>query len=221
MRCIKIVLAATITASMLLSCAAWNRTATGAVIGAGVGGVLGAVIGKQAGNTAAGAIIGAAVGGATGAAIGHYMDKQAEEMKRDLKNAEVERVGEGIKITFASGILFDVNKSNLGAAATTNINDLARILAKYKDTNILIEGHTDNTGADDYNLKLSEQRAGSVSRQLKGQGIKGGRITTAGYGSQQPVADNSTADGRAANRRVEVAIFANDKLKKAAERGEI
>lgn len=203
----------------LSSCAQWNRATNGALIGAGAGGILGAIIGHQAGNTAAGAIIGAAVGGVAGGAIGHYMDKQVEEMQRDLKNAKIERVGEGIKITFNSGILFDVGKSNLSSTAQSNINDLARILNKYKDTNILVEGHTDNTGSRDMNMSLSDNRAGAVARQIKAQGVIGSRVSTNGYGPDQPVEDNGTVDGRAANRRVEVAIFANEKLKKAAQNG--
>jgi outer membrane protein OmpA-like peptidoglycan-associated protein len=129
----------------------------------------------------------------------------------------VERVGEGIKITFNSGILFDIGSDNLKPAAKTNCVQLSKILNKYKDTEILIEGHTDSTGARKTNLSLSEQRASSVARVLKGQGVAGSRITTNGYGPDQPVAGNTTADGRAANRRVEVAIFANEKLKKAAK----
>jgi outer membrane protein OmpA-like peptidoglycan-associated protein len=199
------------------ACAHMNRAEKGAVIGGTAGGVLGAVIGKQAGNTAVGAILGAAVGGATGAVIGNYMDKQAEEMQRDLDGATVERVGEGIKVTFASGILFDVNKSDLRPEAKENIVKLAEILNKYPDTNILIEGHTDSDGAEEYNQKLSERRAGSVSYFLAQNSVLSSRVTTMGYGESQPVADNATTEGKQANRRVEVAIMANDKLKKAAE----
>ncbi len=200
-----------------LSCSSWNRAMTGGVIGAGAGGVIGGVIGHQLGNTAAGAIIGAAIGGTAGAMIGHYMDKQAAEIQRDIKDAKVERVGEGIKITFNSGILFDIGSDQLKPVAEQNAEQLAKILNKYEETNILIEGHTDSTGSRETNMTLSDKRAASVSRSLKTQGVAGKRITTAGYGPDQPVADNSTVDGRASNRRVEVAIFANDKLKKAAQ----
>jgi outer membrane protein OmpA-like peptidoglycan-associated protein len=144
------------------------------------------------------------------------MDRQAAEIQRDIRDAKVERVGEGIKITFNSGILFDVGSSTLRPAAQTNTSQLAKILIKYKDTNILIEGHTDSTGTEKINMTLSEDRASSVSRQLKSQGVVGGRITTVGYGESQPVANNGTVEGRQENRRVEVAIFANDKLKRAA-----
>ena len=201
----------------LLSCSTWNRAMTGGVIGAGAGGVIGGVIGHQLGNTAVGAIVGAAVGGTAGAAIGHYMDKQAEEIRNDIKDARVERVGEGIKITFNSGILFDVGSDRLRPVAQDNVGQLAKVLNKYKETQILVEGHTDATGTRKMNMDLSENRASSVARCLKGQGVSGGRISTNGYGPDQPVGDNATAEGRQENRRVEVAIFANDKLKKAAK----
>jgi outer membrane protein OmpA-like peptidoglycan-associated protein len=211
-----VVLAASV---VLVSCASW-RTAVGGAIGAGAGGAIGGVIGHKLGNTAAGAIIGAAIGGTAGAAIGHYMDKQAADIQADIKDAKVERVGEGIKITFASGILFEVNKSDLTSAANESVNKLAVILNKYPDTKILIEGHTDSTGTHEHNMTLSENRASSVANSIKSSGVAGDRITTTGYGPNQPVADNATVEGRQANRRVEVAIFANDKLKKAAERNE-
>lgn len=199
----------------------WSNMAKGGAIGAGVGGAVGGVIGYKTGNTAAGAIIGAAVGGAAGAAIGRYMDKQAEEIQRDLKGAKVERIGEGIKITFASGILFNTNSHELKPEAKKNIQDLAKTLQKYPDTNILVEGHTDDTGTDEYNQNLSEERAEAVSNYAKSLGVQGSRFSTMGYGESQPVADNSTAEGRQQNRRVEIAIYANEKLKKAAKRGDI
>jgi outer membrane protein OmpA-like peptidoglycan-associated protein len=197
------------------NCAYW-RTVVGGTIGAGTGGAIGGVIGKKMGNTAAGAIIGAAVGGSAGAAIGVYMDKQAAEIRNDIKGARVERIGEGIKITFNSGILFDVNSDALKPVARQNINQLGVVLNKYNDTEVLIEGHTDSTGSESFNQQLSESRAASVSRQLKSQGVSGGRITTIGYGENQSAEDNGTLEGRTLNRRVEVAIFANKKLKRAA-----
>lgn len=212
-------LAAALAASALLGCA--NRAGTGALIGGGAGALIGGVIGKTTGNTAAGAIIGAAVGGTAGAAIGHYMDKQAEELQRDLKNAKVERVGEGIKITFASGILFDVNKYDLRSEAQSNIGDLAKVLKKYDDTHIMVQGHTDATGADEKNLALSKDRAMMVAKLLGEKGVITGRVTQEGLGETVPVADNASDAGRQANRRVEVAIWANEKLKKAAEDGTI
>lgn len=208
-------------AAVLAGCANMNRSGKGALIGAGAGGVIGGVIGKATGNTAAGAIIGAAVGGSAGAAIGHYMDKQAAELQRDLKNAKVERVGEGIKITFNSGILFDVDKAKLRPAAEENLVELARVLNKYDDTEIMVQGHTDATGGEQHNLTLSQERAKSVGGYLQAKGVKSGRIDESGLGETAPVADNGSDAGRQANRRVEVAIWANDKLKRAAEDGTI
>ena len=195
-----------------------SRTQKGGAIGAAAGGVAGAVIGKQAGNTILGAIIGAAVGGAAGAYIGHYMDKQAAEIEQDLQGATVERVGEGIKITFNSGLLFDVNKATLRDASKAELAKLAQILNKYPDTNILVEGHTDNTGSEEYNLELSRQRAQSVENYLAGLNVNPTRFTIMGYGESQPIATNETTEGRQQNRRVDLAIMANDKLKKQAEK---
>jgi outer membrane protein OmpA-like peptidoglycan-associated protein len=206
---------------LLGSCKNMSKATKGAIIGTTGGAVAGAAIGKAAGNTAAGAIIGAAVGGTAGFLIGRYMDKQAAELKKDLEGAEIERVGEGIKITFHKGIQFAINSSELTASSKTNLTDLAKVLNKYADTNVLIEGHTDITGKRDYNQTLSEKRAASVSNYLKSIGVTGERITNVGYGPDQPVADNGTEAGRAQNRRVEVAIFANEKLKKKAEKGDI
>jgi outer membrane protein OmpA-like peptidoglycan-associated protein len=196
---------------------AWSNRAKGGMIGAGAGGVVGGVIGHAAGNTAVGAIIGAAVGGTAGVLIGNEMDKRAAEIRADLQGARIERIGEGIKITFDSGLLFDFDKSDLRAQAKTNIESLARILNKYPDTDILIEGDTDNSGSEDYNLKLSDRRAQSVANYMMGVGIPSSRISMVGLGEMNPIASNDTDFGRQENRRVEVAIFANDKLKKAAQ----
>lgn len=201
-----------------IGCGASNAVKGGA-IGAGTGGVVGGIIGKAAGNTAVGAIIGAAVGGTAGVLIGRHMDKQADEMRDDLKNAKIERVGEGIKITFNSGILFKTNMYDLQPAARENIESLAKTLKKYPDTNILIEGDTDNQGTDEYNQKLSERRAASVAEFTRSLGVEGSRIKTVGLGETNPVASNDTPEGRQQNRRVEVAIFANEKMKQAAENG--
>jgi len=205
------------TIMMLSGCASMSNTAKGTAIGATAGGVLGGIIGHKAGNTAAGAILGAAIGGAAGAIIGNYMDKQAAEIERDIEGAKVERVGEGIKITFDSGILFDVDRALLQDEAKANLEELAGILNKYEDTVILIEGHTDATGSEEYNLDLSKKRAQAVANHLSTSGVLSTRFTLMGYGESQPIASNETADGRQENRRVEVAIMANDKLKKAAE----
>jgi outer membrane protein OmpA-like peptidoglycan-associated protein len=200
-----------------VDCASWNKTTRGAVIGGAGGAVLGGVIGHAAGSTLLGAILGAAVGGAAGAFIGNYMDKQAAEMQRDLEGAEVQRIGEGIKITFDSGILFDIDKSDLRPVSQTNLAELAKILNKYPDTNILIEGHTDNTGPDDHNMTLSKDRAQAVAFYMATVEVKSARFSTAGYGETQPIVMNDTPEGRQKNRRVDIAVIANDKLKKAAQ----
>jgi outer membrane protein OmpA-like peptidoglycan-associated protein len=204
-----------------LGCSSWSRAQKGAAVGATTGAVVGGAIGSQSGNTAVGAILGAAIGGAAGAYIGNYMDKQAAEMERDLEGADIERVGEGIKITFDSGLLFEVDKATLNSRSKTELADLAAILNKYEDTNILLEGHTDATGSAEYNLDLSLKRARSVSNYLATVDVNATRFTVMGYGEDQPIESNETADGRQQNRRVEVAIYANDKLKKvAAEKAE-
>lgn len=210
-----------IVAISFSACKNMSKSQKGAIIGTAGGAAAGAAIGKAAGNTAVGAIIGAAVGGTGGYLIGRYMDKQAEELKRDLEGAEVERVGEGIKITFHKGIEFATNSAELTGTSKTNINDLAKVLQKYDDTNILIEGHTDATGKREYNQTLSEKRAKSVSDYLKSLGIPNARTSNVGYGPDQPIGDNDSEAGRQQNRRVEVAIFANEKLKKKAEKGQL
>ncbi|MFQ5511439.1 MAG: OmpA family protein [Candidatus Krumholzibacteriia bacterium] len=199
-----------------LGCSSWSNKKKGAVIGAGAGGVVGGVIGKKTGNTAVGAILGAAIGGAAGLWIGSYMDRQAAEIERDIEGARIERVGEGIKITFDSGLMFDIDKAVLGSSSRQELAQLAEILNKYEDTEILLEGHTDATGSDEHNLQLSRLRAQAVANYLSSVNVKPTRFTVMGYGEDQPVATNDTGSGRQLNRRVEVAIFANDKLKKAA-----
>ena len=217
---IVLLLSAALLATTSMGCA-WSRKASGGAIGAGAGGAAGAIVGHKLGNTALGAIIGAAVGGTAGVMIGREMDKRAEEMRQDMQGATIERVGEGIKITFDSGLLFDVNKANLRPVAKANIENLAKILNKYSDTDVLVEGDTDNTGSAAYNLELSEQRAQSVATHLMTLDVAGSRISTVGLGESNPIATNDTDYGRQQNRRVEVAIFANEKLKKAAQDGKL
>ena len=218
---IKLLLIVLVSFGMFTSCSKWSNTAKGGAIGTGGGAVVGAGVGAATGNTGRGALIGAVVGGAAGALIGRNMDKQAEELQKDLENAEVERVGEGIQITFDSGILFDIDSYALKPDVKTELEKLSETLKKYPDTNILIEGHTDNTGRADYNMDLSKRRAASISNHLKINGVAQARITEVGHGITQPIADNSTATGRTQNRRVTVAITANEDMIKAAERGEI
>ena len=202
---------------MGMGCAEWTRTQKGAAIGAGAGGVAGGLIGHATGSTAVGILLGAVIGGAAGAFIGNYMDKQAAEIERDNAGARVERVGEGIKITFSSGIMFDVDRAVLKDQYKGEISELATILNKYEDTNILLEGHTDSTGTEEYNLELSKKRSQSVANYLATQNVNPTRFTIMGYGESQPIASNETTEGRSQNRRVEVAIYANEKLKKVAK----
>ena len=198
-----------------------TKTVKGGAIGATAGGVVGGIIGKKKGNTAIGAIIGATVGGTAGALIGKYMDRQAKELEKEIEGAEVERVGEGILITFDSGLLFEFGSYKLSSATRENLANLSETLKEYQDTEVRIEGHTDNVGSDDYNQKLSEKRANAVSSYIKGKGISSSRLQIEGYGESQPVETNETDSGRQANRRVEIAIFANDELKKKAKSGEL
>jgi outer membrane protein OmpA-like peptidoglycan-associated protein len=216
-----LMIAAFASTTMMTGCKEWKRTTAGGAIGAGAGGAIGGAIGSKSDHTVIGAIIGAAVGGAAGSAIGLYMDKQAHDIQNDVKGAKVERIGEGIRITFDSGILFDVGSYTLKDEAKANIKELSRVLNKYDDTNVLIEGHTDNTGPDEMNMKLSEKRADAVADYAKSLGVAGMRMAVKGYGETQPLEDNATEEGRRQNRRVEIAIMANKKLKRAAKRGDI
>ncbi len=214
-----------LASTLLFGCEATknaNNKQKGAVIGATGGAVVGGVIGNNTGdgNTALGAIIGGVVGGTAGAIIGNRMDKQAQKIEEEIPGAEVERVGEGINVTFdeKSGVYFDTEKYNINAKSKETLNKLADIFKEYPNTNILVEGHTDNTGSDSYNLTLSKNRAQAVTGYLVDAGIDRGRFTTKWYGESQPKYDNSTADGRAKNRRVELAIVANDELKEQAKK---
>ena len=216
---IKRISAVLLSAVLLVGCQASNAVKGGAIGGAAGGALGGVIAGKD--NTATGVLIGAVIGGTAGALIGNKMDKQAEELKTDLEGAEIERVGEGIKITFDSGLMFATNSSSLNANTKENLRNLAEVLQKYEDTNILIEGHTDNTGADDYNQTLSENRASSVVDYLITLSLDNKRLQTQGYGESLPVTTNETVAGRQKNRRVEVAIYANDKMKRMAKRGDL
>lgn len=211
-------------ATMLLGCDATrnaNNKQKGAVIGSAGGAVIGGVVGNNTGdgNTALGAIIGGVVGGAAGAIIGDRMDKQAQEIEQEIPGAEVERVGEGINVTFdeSSGVYFDTDKYNVNARSQETLKKLADIFKEYPDSNILVEGHTDNTGSDSYNLTLSKNRAQAVTNYLLSQDLASSRFDTKWYGETQPKYDNETVEGRAKNRRVELAIVANEKMKQEAE----
>ncbi len=206
-RLTSIVLAVTMLAS---GCSSLSRTERGAIIGAGAGGAIGGVIGTQTGSTTRGAIIGAVVGGVVGGIIGRQMDKQAGELAQNIPGAKVERVGEGIHVTFESGLLFDFDADRVRAEAATNLRNLASSLGEYPNTDLLIVGHTDSDGPDTYNLNLSERRARSAADYLATQGVARTRLRTAGRGEAEPLATNDTDAGRQQNRRVEVAIFASE-----------
>jgi outer membrane protein OmpA-like peptidoglycan-associated protein len=191
----------------------------GAAVGGVVGGVAGAVIGNQGDKTGTGAVIGATVGAATGAIIGDYMARQKQELEQ-VEGAQVVQVGDELQVQFQSAILFDIDSSQLKPSAKDNIQQMAAVLVKYPDTNLLVIGHTDSTGSDAHNQTLSEQRALSVKDYLVTYGVQPGRLQSRGDGETRPVAGNDTAEGRTQNRRVEIQIAANEALKeKAAAEG--
>ncbi len=208
---------------LLVSCSAVknaNKAQKGGAIGAAGGAVIGGIIGNNVGkgNTVLGAIIGAAVGGAAGGYIGSRMDRQAERIEEEIPGAEVQRVGEGINVTFTqdAGVFFDTNKADVKGSSAETLNKLADIFREYPKSNILVEGHTDSAGSEEYNLGLSQKRAESVTQYLISQGISSSRLTTKWYGETQPRESNETAAGKAKNRRVELAIVASDSLKEEA-----
>ncbi len=198
-----------------------NKTQRGAAIGAGAGGVIGGVLGNnigKGGNGALGVIIGAAVGGAAGGVIGNKMDKQATEIENALPGAEVERVDEGIRVVLhEESINFAFDSSDLTATAMANLDKLIPALNTEENTNLQIQGFTDAKGSDAYNLKLSERRANSVKDYLVSHGVTASRLTTVGFGEQNPIGSNETEEGRALNRRVEFIITANEQMKAEAE----
>lgn len=193
-----------------------NNTQKGAAIGTAAGGTIGAIIGDKAGNTAIGAIAGAAIGGVAGGLIGNKMDKQAAEIEETVAGAEVIKADEGIIVKFDSGILFDFDKTDLKPAARDNIRNLVVSLNENPDTDILVIGHTDSKGSDTYNQGLSERRALAVKNFAVSQGLASNRMKTQGRSFHEPIADNDTEAGRAKNRRVEIVIVANDKMKQEA-----
>lgn len=215
---IRIVLIVTTAALLLTSCKSLNKTQKGAIIGSAGGAAVGAIVGRAAGNTALGTIIGAAAGGTAGVLIGRQMDRQAEEIKREIPNAKVERVGEGIEVEFESKVLFDFNRWELKEASRKSLTDLATILKKYPDTDIEIQGHTDNKGTAAVNDRISLRRATAAHDFLVQQGIANSRLTVKGMGKNFPKYSNDTEEGRAQNRRVEFLITANEKMKSEAEK---
>ena len=205
-------------AIVLPGCSSMKRSTKGAAIGTAAGGAVGAVIGRASGNTGLGAIIGASVGGATGAIIGRQMDKQAAEIENTVPDAKVERVGEGIVVEFSSNVLFGFDKSDVTVDAQSTLDKLVEVLNKYPDTDIELQGHTDDTGSEKYNQTLSEKRARSVDNYLEKKGIQTSRIKIKGFGETIPKYDNTTDSGRSQNRRVEFLITANEKMVSEAEK---
>lgn len=196
-----------ITLLLTSACAAWSNKTTGATIGAATGAAAGGVIGRNNGSTARGAIIGAIVGGTAGAVIGHQMDQQAKELRLDIPGATVERVGEGIQVTFASGLLYDFDSDAIRTEAARNLLNLAESLKKYPNSELLIVGHTDALGSTAYNQDLSARRANAASYYLTSQGVRAARIRASGRGELENIATNETESGRQLNRRIEVAIY--------------
>ena len=205
-----------VAAFAALGCASLSRKEKGAAIGAAAGAAVGGVIGNQTGSTARGAIIGAVVGGTAGAIIGHQMDQQAKELKIEIPGAVVERVGEGITVTFASGLLYDFDSDVILPVAAQNLQNLAASLKKYPNTDLMIVGHTDALGSTTYNQDLSTRRASSASAFLAQQGVSSNRLRPTGRGELEPLATNDTEAGRQKNRRIEVAIYANQAARVAA-----
>jgi len=195
---------------VLSACAGMSQKTRGAVIGATTGAAVGGVIGNQTGSTARGAIIGAVIGGAAGAIIGHQMDQQAKELEQNIPGATIQRVGEGIAVTFPSGILFPFNSTEILPAGKSNLQQLASSLEKYPNSDVLIVGHTDSVGTDAYNLDLSQRRALAASAYLQSLAVPASRLRTAGKGKTEPIQPNDTEEGRAKNRRVEIAIYASE-----------
>ena len=210
---------------ILTSCEAVKNTnqtqrgaAAGAVGGAVIGGILGNNVGKG-GKGALGAVLGGVIGGVAGGVIGNKMDKQAREIDNAIPGAEVERLGEGIKLTLKeNSVRFDTNKSSLTPQAQANLDKLIPVFKEYADTDIKIYGYTDNTGKAEYNLKLSGERASAVRSYLVSKGISSSRFSTEGMGIADPISSNETVEGRSQNRRVEFAITANQKMKDDAEK---
>ncbi len=201
-----------------------NNKQKGAVIGATSGAILGAIIGNnvgKGGNGELGAVIGGVVGGGAGVLIGSKMDKQAQKIEQEIPGAQVERVDDGIVVTFDenSGVYFDTAKYNINSASQGTLDKLANVLREYPDTDVLVVGHTDSVGSEESNMTLSKNRAQSVTNYfVSNKGLSASRFTTNWFGETAPVADNTTAEGRAKNRRVNLAIVPNQKMKQDAQK---
>ncbi|WP_053969971.1 OmpA family protein [Mangrovimonas sp. ST2L15] len=200
-----------------------NNKQKGAAIGAASGAIIGAIIGNNAGkggNGELGAVIGGVIGGGAGVLIGNKMDKQAQRIEEEIPGAQVERVDNGIVVTFDenSGVYFDTNKYNINSASQVTLDKLSNVLKEYPDTNVLVVGHTDSTGDASYNMTLSKNRANSVRDYFVSQGLSSSRFTTNWFGETQPMYDNGTSEGRSKNRRVNLAILPNEKMVEDAKK---
>lgn len=218
---VKLLAVALLGMAVVLSGCGASNTVKGTGIGVGAGGAVGAGVGAIAGNTALGAVIGAAVGGTAGALIGKKMDKQKKAIEAQIPEATVESVNEGeaLRVTFDSGIFFATNSSTVSDAAKNALANFAITLQNNPDTYLKIVGHTDSTGKVDYNQTLSEKRARSVYDYLVINSVGRSRLSYEGKGVHEPVADNTTPEGRALNRRVEILILANEKMIQEAQQG--
>lgn len=221
---IYIIILLLLSSNLFTACKSYKNASNyqkGAGIGVATGALIGGIIGNQVGrggHAVLGAVVGATVGGAAGAIIGNEMDKQAREIKEVLPSAEVERVGEGIRLILKeNAIRFDFDKSSLTSQAKTNLNKLVTVFKDNPNTNINIFGYTDNVGTQNYNINLSKNRANSVKVYLISNGLAGKRLKTQGLGMEDPISSNETAEGRSQNRRVEFAITANEKMAKEAK----
>ncbi|MGK0385818.1 MAG: outer membrane protein OmpA-like peptidoglycan-associated protein [Patiriisocius sp.] len=201
-----------------------NNKQKGAVIGAAGGAVLGAILGNnigKGGNGEIGAVIGGVLGGGAGVLVGNKMDKQAQQIEDEIPGAKVERVDDGIVVTFDenSGVFFDTAKYNINSASQATLDKLSGVLVEYADTNMLVIGHTDSVGSDQNNMTLSKNRATAVTNYFTARkGMSVSRFTINWYGEQSPIGDNNTAAGRAENRRVNIVIIPNDKMKDDAQK---
>lgn len=212
-------LALAVIMSLTFSCQALQN-ANNTQKGAGIGVAGGALVGGLIGGNIGGALIGAAIGGAAGGLIGNKMDKQADKIEEAVPGAEVKRVGEGIHVVFddKSGVNFAINSANLTPEAKQNLDAVSDVFIEFPDTDLMIEGYTDSTGDEAYNLSLSKKRAQSVATYLKAKGIAANRFASIeGYGEASPRFDNSTKEGQVKNRRVEIGVAANEDMIKDAK----
>ena len=214
----KIIVVITALSIIVAGCKSMNKQQKGTVIGAGAGAAAGAIIGK---GSIWGILAGAAIGGAAGNLIGKKMDAQAKELKQAVPTAQVERVNEGINVTFEAGLMFKINSAEISDSYKKDLSSAAEVFNKYPETNIVIEGHTDDTGTEEVNMNLSEKRAISVKDFLVSKGVSAGRLSTHWYGETQPKYPNDSDANRQKNRRVELAVVANEKMKEDAKDGKL